>query len=151
MLLLHPLPEWHRSSTTQPLLQPAVDLMQIPADTARPELHAARKFPTFFEAQYVLRRIGHDQTKLFFRDDSWQFVFDGRTLSRLAERKRIVLSRSGAMPLTVRVSLLGHFIALRRTSRKIALWLFGRQSPCRERAAKLFCECQADVSSNPIR
>jgi hypothetical protein len=48
--------------------------MQIPTDPARPELHALRKLSSFFEAQYVLGRIGHDLTKLFLRDDPWQFI-----------------------------------------------------------------------------
>jgi hypothetical protein len=54
--------------------------------SSRPWLELGRKPSSFFEAQYVLGRIGHDLTKLFLRDDPWQFIIS----SRLMEPKTIV-------------------------------------------------------------
>jgi hypothetical protein len=85
-------------------MQPAVDLMQEPADPARPELYTLRKLSAFFETQYVLWRIWHDHPKLFLRDDPWEIIIDIANSFRRV--MKTVTPRSGPTPIIHRLSSL---------------------------------------------
>src|SRR5262245_9071162 len=80
--------------------------MQVPANAPDSELYALREPSPFFKAQYVLWRIGHDETKLFLRDDPWQLINDVDSSSRLVDRTRTVTWRSGPTPFIHRLSSL---------------------------------------------
>ena len=135
-------PAWHpeRGSATRPLLQPAVDLMQEPADAARPELYALRKLSVFFETEYVLRRIWHDQTKLFLRYDPWELIIDIGNSSRLVDQTRTVTWRSGPTPFIHRLSLSWTL------NSSVDGWLVGYKRPSRLNRPGVHTEVEGHIA-----